>query len=540
MLTDLAMVDADHPDGASLVNLLHLLESISMDSAVERVARWAMRMLDQVLFESEYEIGTSIPVLAKFDDFLIFDPAPYVSNDPLAEQVWRDAVPIYAGDRRLQALVEALRLPRLEDELRIEAALSESDDAATTRAATRFRKTMPYLLAAATQVAQSEQDDFATRLLSINLNCGSQLTLVFELDGELRESSSPAYIEDNGIGDSTAYLAIEESGTPDWLSFGPLLARKIGVEELADSFALIMESGRVGLSRYLNAKGVTPDNVADAEEALIRAESELSARRSESSIAEETEETEETKETGDKPKGWSNEVIEQDAELQSESDTFAGIGQSGRSTGKVSGGSLDRDAQGQENDRGPREANGKPPQGSSQESKTETSTPSKPDPNPWNRQQENDDRRPRGRFFSYVLPTEPSAPDGVRRLRPVSPEVNRCGVDRVLEHELEMDRFPEEQTHSNPGFDVKSFNPDGSLARIIEVKSLSEDWSEQGVTLSKRQLVENQERGDEFWLYVVEYATDDSRARIITIRNPFDQCGSFVFDQGWEALSSED
>ena len=44
---------------------------------------------------------------------------------------------------------------------------------------------------------------------------------------------------------------------------------------------------------------------------------------------------------------------------------------------------------------------------------------------------------------------------------------------------------------------------------------------------------------DQFWLYVVEYATDDGRARVIAIRNPIEHADFFVFDREWERLSED-
>jgi hypothetical protein len=117
--------------------------------------------------------------------------------------------------------------------------------------------------------------------------------------------------------------------------------------------------------------------------------------------------------------------------------------------------------------------------------------------------------------------------------------IDQHGIKHVVNFELSANRMPDVQPHNNPGYDIESFFDDGTLARVIEVKSISGRWGERGVTLSKRQLEENQSRGSEFWLYVVEYAGDSARARVIPVRNPYERAGSFVFDGGWAGLSDQ-
>jgi hypothetical protein len=140
------------------------------------------------------------------------------------------------------------------------------------------------------------------------------------------------------------------------------------------------------------------------------------------------------------------------------------------------------------------------------------------------------------RMLSYVIPAKSEA----ARLgmdTSESPEVDRAGVDRVLEWEVAARRFPKEMDHSNPGFDVESRDIDGDLIRIIEVKSTAGVWGARGVLLSSRQMAENQERDTLFWLYVVEYARDDARYRITRIQNPAANIAYYGFDSNWTAIA---
>ena len=91
----------------------------------------------------------------------------------------------------------------------------------------------------------------------------------------------------------------------------------------------------------------------------------------------------------------------------------------------------------------------------------------------------------------------------------------------VLEYEKNQDFSPERQPHFNPGFDVISKKVDGSEERFIEVKGLQGDWTDRGVKLSRTQIINAQEYGDAYWLYVVENATNQSLRKIHAIKNPF-------------------
>lgn len=145
------------------------------------------------------------------------------------------------------------------------------------------------------------------------------------------------------------------------------------------------------------------------------------------------------------------------------------------------------------------------------------------------------------RLRSYVVETDEDedvhgtigdeAPD-------LSP-VDRAGVARVLDYEQSCGRVPREMTHSNPGFDIESFDKRGDLERRIEIKSTGGAWSTAGVMLSRRQHHQAVDDGDLFWLYVVENALDDG-FRIYRIQNPASRIDYFGFDGGWKAIAEPD
>jgi len=95
------------------------------------------------------------------------------------------------------------------------------------------------------------------------------------------------------------------------------------------------------------------------------------------------------------------------------------------------------------------------------------------------------------------------------------------------------------QTH--PGYDIVSRKiGEEEVERYIEVKATSGEWSGVGVSLSSRQFQEAQKLSDKYWLYVVEFALDDSLTRIHPIQDPATKIDSFQFDHGWQAAVSDE
>lgn len=148
-------------------------------------------------------------------------------------------------------------------------------------------------------------------------------------------------------------------------------------------------------------------------------------------------------------------------------------------------------------------------------------------------------QRMRGKLRTYVTASEPSekhsaeaTPDNQRSV------VDRMGIQHVLRYEQQHGRTPREMPHHQPGYDVQSADASGAL-RYIEVKSLSENWSEHyAAGLSRRQWETAQQHGDAFWLYVVERAAERD-ARVYPIRNPAGRVNQFLFDDGWISLAGE-
>jgi hypothetical protein len=139
----------------------------------------------------------------------------------------------------------------------------------------------------------------------------------------------------------------------------------------------------------------------------------------------------------------------------------------------------------------------------------------------------------RSRLRSYVLPGSDAENSETKERSPV----DDAGIRRVVAVEKSQGRFPEVQSHNNPGFDIVSSSSTGELLRHIEVKSTDGLWDEMGVGLSPRQLGFAEDHPETFWLYVVEYATDDQRARVFGIPDAASKIEEYRFDSGWAAIA---
>ena len=71
------------------------------------------------------------------------------------------------------------------------------------------------------------------------------------------------------------------------------------------------------------------------------------------------------------------------------------------------------------------------------------------------------------------------------------------------------------------------------------MKSISGDWGDQGVGVTKAQFEFSRDSSEMSWLYVVERAFDDSNHMIYAINNPARQVTRFMYDKGWKAVAED-
>jgi hypothetical protein len=137
-------------------------------------------------------------------------------------------------------------------------------------------------------------------------------------------------------------------------------------------------------------------------------------------------------------------------------------------------------------------------------------------------------------FISYVgtHPDEDeSDPDGLDQAARMQIEEQAIALITAVEPTLR--RTPE----GNPGFDLYETDTSGKKIRWVEVKSMTGNLEDRPVGLSHTQFDCARERGDAYWLYVVEHATDPAQARILRIQNPVGHARTFTFDRGWSEIA---
>lgn len=137
-------------------------------------------------------------------------------------------------------------------------------------------------------------------------------------------------------------------------------------------------------------------------------------------------------------------------------------------------------------------------------------------------------------FISYVgtHPDEDeSDPDGIDQAARMQIEERAIALITTVEPALH--RTPE----GNPGFDLYETDSSGKQIRWVEVKSMTGSLEDRPVGLSHTQFACAREKGDAYWLYIVEHATDPAHARVLRIQNPFANARTFTFDRGWSEIA---
>lgn len=142
--------------------------------------------------------------------------------------------------------------------------------------------------------------------------------------------------------------------------------------------------------------------------------------------------------------------------------------------------------------------------------------------------------KPRCRFVTYV------APDGAEpafSTDPAGNEENRetadAGVRRVRWFEESQGRVVTVMPQNHPGYDIESRSAEtGDIERYIEVKSCGGAWDVDGVGMTVTEFNKARELGNQYWLYVVDWATSD-QPDIHRIQDPARKANWFFYDHGW-------
>lgn len=140
-----------------------------------------------------------------------------------------------------------------------------------------------------------------------------------------------------------------------------------------------------------------------------------------------------------------------------------------------------------------------------------------------------------GRPFISYLGTHTDAkeadPDGLDQKARM--KIEQQAVDFILSLEPRLERAPD----CNPGFDLSESDGSGRQVRWVEVKSMTGSLESRPVGISRPQFDFALAKGDAFWLYVVEHASDPTKAQVLRIQNPVAHARTFTFDNGWRQIA---
>lgn len=137
-------------------------------------------------------------------------------------------------------------------------------------------------------------------------------------------------------------------------------------------------------------------------------------------------------------------------------------------------------------------------------------------------------------FISYVGAHpggEEPDPDGL--VQTARMQIEGSAIDLIIRLEPTLRRTPD----GNPGFDLYEADGSGKQTRWVEVKAMTGSLNDRPVGMSHTQFYYARERGDAYWLYVVEQATDPVQARVLRIQNPAAHARTFTFDRGWSEIA---
>jgi hypothetical protein len=148
------------------------------------------------------------------------------------------------------------------------------------------------------------------------------------------------------------------------------------------------------------------------------------------------------------------------------------------------------------------------------------------------------DREPGQRaFISYVAAHPEDDDDGLGGLN----HSERMALEsRAIEFIRLREPTLKAMPAGNKGFDLIETDANDEPERWIEVKAMKGCLEDRPVGLSNVQFEFARMHGEQYWLYVVEYADVPKRARIVKIQNPAGRTGTFTFDKGWISIADVD
>ena len=137
-------------------------------------------------------------------------------------------------------------------------------------------------------------------------------------------------------------------------------------------------------------------------------------------------------------------------------------------------------------------------------------------------------------FISYIsvhTDDDPQNPDDLSHAARMQTEEH--GIAFITSIESTLQRTPP----GTPGFDLYEVDAHGSPCRWVEVKALTGTLDDHPVGISHVQFDYAREKGNAYWLYIVEHANEPTEIRVLRIQNPVAHTRTFAFDKGWRHIA---
>lgn len=232
---------------------------------------WILRRIEDMADAMQLTPG-SVPLISRKDGAYVFDRHPFLVKDPVFQDVWGDAAAIYAGDRNLDRVLNALDIRVLDDEVCVEPICGERQSDIERRVDNCLREAAPALIALAVTAVPSRRLELARRLNDLKVVCSSEIVLKYTLEGfkpRIDETSS-VFVDAAGI----VYVQTVDSN-PDWPSLALRLAAYLDVES-GDGFVIVLTSNQDVREDFLRARHISSDDLLAASKALqVRVPGEL-------------------------------------------------------------------------------------------------------------------------------------------------------------------------------------------------------------------------------------------------------------------------
>jgi len=113
----------------------------------------------------------------------------------------------------------------------------------------------------------------------------------------------------------------------------------------------------------------------------------------------------------------------------------------------------------------------------------------------------------------------------------------QSAAEAVLAVERRLGSTPELMPHDNPGYDIRSVRPDGSVIRV-KVQANRDDTDT--ISLTKNQIIMAKNMADNYRLALVRFGPDDHPTEVRYLMHPFDESDTDDFFAGSFAMSWAD